>query len=586
MTYSYDLLIQRATVFDGTGTPPVLADVAVTNGRIAEISITPLPADAARDIVDGRGQWLMPGFIDIHTHYDAEMLIAPGLQESLRHGVTTCVVGSCSISMIYTEPEDASDIFTRVESIPREFVLPALRERKTWCDARGYIDHIQSLPLGPNIASYMGHSDLRVAVMGLKRAVDARVKPTENEFQKMERHLHEGLDLGLLGLSGMTNPWDKLDGDRERSKSLPSTYAGWSELRRLHRLLRQRGAILQSAPNLNNPINAAFFLATSASWGLRPPLKTTLITLMDIKAKPGQDKLGLPPTHVVNHWLGGDFRWQALPQPFQVYADGIDFVVFEEFPAGEMALHLTRELDRNRLFADPDYRARFKREYQRRWGGRVWHRDFGDARVMASPDPAHVGKTIRVIADERGEDEAGVFLDLLIEHGSQLRWSTVIGNHNPARVASNLNEDCAIIGFSDAGAHLRNMAFYNFPLCLLQLTAGERPVMRPEKAVWRLTGEIADWYGLAAGKLHVGAQADMVLLNPQALLSADLGAYHEAPFEELGGLSRVVNRNDGIVKQVWVNGRSAFANDQPDPALGRERGFGRYLPRQQAAPAH
>ncbi len=583
MSPRHDLLIRRATVFDGSGAPPSEGEVAVMDGRIAQISVAPLPAEAARETVDGHGLWLTPGFIDIHTHYDAEMLLAPGLHESVRHGVTTCLVGSCSISMIYTEPEDASDIFTRVESIPRQYVLPFLQRHKHWRDAAGYIEHIGQLPLGPNVASHMGHSDLRVAVMGLQRAVDARVRPTEDELQAMERHLHDGIDRGLVGMSGMTNPWDKLDGERERSKSLPSTYAGWAELRRLHRLLRRRGAILQSAPNLNNPINAAFFMATSAGWGLRQRLKTTLITLMDIKAKPGQDRFGLVPTWVFNHWLGADFRWQALPQPFQVYADGIDFVVFEEFPAGEMALHLTRELDRNKLFADPQYRARFKREYQRRWGGRVWHRDFGDARVMASPDPAQVGQTIRAIAEQRGEDEAGVFLDLLIEHGSRLRWSTVIGNHDPARVASNLNQDCAMIGFSDAGAHLRNMAFYNFPLWLLKLAAQDRPVMAPEKAVWRLTGEIADWYGLDTGRLRAGAQADLVLIDPEALRRTELGGYHEAPFEQLGGLPRVVNRNDGIVRRVWINGRSAFVDDEPAPALGREPGFGRFLPRRTAA---
>lgn len=578
----FDLLIQRATVFDGTGAKPFEADVAVASGCIRAISAAPLPASSARECIDAHGLWLTPGFIDIHTHYDAEMLLAPGLHESVRHGVTTCLVGSCSISMIYTEPEDASDIFTRVESIPREYVLPALQARKHWRDAAGYIAHLHTLALGPNIASYMGHSDLRVAVMGLSRAVDARVRPTEEELQKMEHHLHDGIDRGLLGLSGMTNPWDKLDGERERSKSLPSVYAGWGELRRLHRVLRQRGAILQSAPNLTNPINAAFFMATSASWGVREALKTTLITLMDIKAKPGQDKLGLPPTKLFNRVLGADFRWQALPQPFQVYADGIDFIVFEEFPAGEMALHLKQDFDRNKLFADADYRARFKADYRKRWGGRVWHRDFGDAHVMDCPDRSLVGKTIAAIANERGEDEVNVFLDLLIEHGKGLRWSTVIGNHNPERVRGNVNEDCAIIGFSDAGAHLRNMAFYNFPLCLLQLVAQAQPAMPPEKAVWRLTGEIADWYGLPTGKLAPGAQADMVLLNPKALQTTALGDYHEAPFEELGGLRRVVNRNDGIVQRVWIHGRQAFAHDQPHAALGREQGFGRFMPRQPA----
>ena len=580
---AYELLIRRARVFDGSGAPPVLADVAVNGGRIVAISPAPLDVQQAQRVVEAEGQWLTPGFIDIHTHYDAELLIAPSLQESVRHGVTTCFVGSCSISMVCCEPEDASDIFTRVESIPREHVLPVLQRIKTWRDAAGYVRHLQSLPLGPNVASFLGHSDLRAAVMGLGRSVDPNARPTEAEMQQMEQQLNLALDEGLLGLSAMTNPWDKVDGDRFRSAALPSSYATWREYRRLHKLLRRRGAILQSAPNLNNPINAVFYMITSAGLGLRRGLKTTLITLMDIKARPGLDRLTAAGARFFNRVLGAAFRLQALPQPFKVYADGIDFVVFEEFPAGEAALHLTRDLDRKRLFSDAAYRENFRKEYQRRWGGRVWHRDFGDAHIMDCPDRSLVGKTVQQVAQQRGEHEALTFLDLVIEYGRKLRWSTVIGNHNPLRVAANLNDPSAIVGFSDAGAHLRNMAFYNYGLCLLQLAARDNAVMAPEKAVWRLTGEIADWFGIDAGRLREGAQADLVLIDPQALRQAKLDAYAEAPFEELGGLPRVVNRSDGVVKAVWINGRLAFENDEPVAALGREGGFGRFLRRASGA---
>jgi len=583
MQTPYELLIRRAQVFDGSGNPPITADVAIDGGKIVALSPAPIEPTQARQVIEAEGLWLTPGFIDIHTHYDAELLIAPSLQESVRHGVTTCFVGSCSISMICCEPEDASDIFTRVESIPREQVLPVLQRLKTWRDPKSYVSHLQSLPLGPNIASFLGHSDLRAAVMGLGRSVDPKARPSEAEMQQMERLLGEALDEGLLGLSAMTNPWDKVDGDRHRSAALPSTYATWREYRRLHALLRRRGAILQSAPNLNNPINAVFYMITSAALGLRRQLKTTLITLMDIKARPGLDRITALGARLFNEVFGAAFRLQALPQPFKVYADGIDFVVFEEFPAGEAALHLTRDLDRNRLFSDPSYRDKFRKEYLRRWGGRVWHRDFGDAHIIDCPDKSLVGKTVQQVAQERGEHEALAFLDLLIEHGRGLRWSTVIGNHNPARVAINLNDKSAIIGFSDAGAHLRNMAFYNFGLCLLQLALRQPAAMSPEKAVWRLTGEIADWFDIDAGRLREGCVADLVLIDPVALKRAQLDAYAEAPFEELGGLHRVVNRNDGVVKATLINGRIAFADDQAAAELGRARGFGRFLRRQPSA---
>ena len=107
--------------------------------------------------------------------------------------------------------------------------------------------------------------------------------------------------------------------------------------------------------------------------------------------------------------------------------------------------------------------------------------------------------------------------------------------------------------------------------------------MSAEKAVWRLTGEIADWYGIESGKLQVGAQADIVVLDPHALKTAQVDAYAEHPFEVMGGLRRVVNRNDGVIKATLINGQMAFENDQPSPALGVQAQFGRFIPRHQPA---
>ncbi|MDF1820978.1 MAG: amidohydrolase family protein [Alcanivoracaceae bacterium] len=574
----YDLIIANGRLFDGTGGDSFIADIAIKDGKVARISTEALDAEAEQTI-DATGKWVTPGFIDLHTHYDAEMIVAPSLGESVRHGVTTCFVGSCSISMIFSEPEDASDIFTRVESIPREHVLPILHERKTWHDARGYVDFLRQQPFGANIASYVGHSDLRTAVLGLGRAVDGKTRPTADEMARMEQLLQEGIDAGLLGMSSMTNPWDKVDGDRYRSSALPSVYAHWREYRRLHRLLRRNGAILQSAPNLNTKINALFFLFTSAGLWFRRTLRTTLITLMDPKADPWLSRLAAAGANFFNRVFGADFRWQALPSPFKVYSDGIDFIVFEEFPAGEMALHLQEDLQRNELFSAPSYREQFKKDYRKRFGGRVWHRDFGDAWVVECPDDSVVGKSISQIASERGEHEVDTFLDLIIDYGRKLRWRTVIANHRQDVVRRNVNEPCALIGFSDAGAHLRNMAFYNFPLHMLQMSLTADPALTPERAVWRCTGEIAEWFNIDAGTIAEGKRADITLIDPQALEQADLEAYAEAPFEELGGLMRVVNRNDDVVLATIINGRVAWDGKAFHPDLGRKQGFGTFLPR-------
>jgi len=572
----HDVIIKGGLHFDGTGAPGVVRHLGVREGRVVAVSETPLPETGGARVIDARGKWVMPGFVDIHTHYDAELLAAPSLSESIRHGVTTVTVGSCSVSGVLAEPDDCSDLFTRVEGVPREHVLPLLRAKKTWTSAAEYVAFLRQHPLGANLVTFLGHSDLRTRVMGLERAVDETARPSEHELQKMERLLDDALDQGFLGLSTMTNPWDKVDGDRFRSSQLPSTYATWREYRRLHEVLRRRGRILQSAPNIVTKVNALLFLLESAGLGLRRALKTTLITLADAKTSRGLHRVLGGVTRFVNRLLGGNLRWQALPVPFEVYADGIDLVVFEEFGAGQAALHLADEVARNALMKEESYRRKFREDYEARFTPRVWQRDFFDAFIVECPDATVVGRSFGDVAKERGLHPVDMYLDLVVAHGRRLRWRTIIANDRPSELANMMNEPAALIGFADSGAHIRNMAFYSFPLRMLRFVR-DKQVMPIEKAVWRLTGEIADWLGVDAGHLRLGDRADLVVVDPAAL-DERLDAYHEARMESFGSLMRMVNRSDGVVDTVLVNGRIAFEDGAPVPALGHELGFGTFLP--------
>ena len=578
---TYDVILKNGLHFDGTGAPGALRHLGIRGGRVVVASSDPLDEAGCPRVVDARGKWVVPGFVDVHTHYDAELIAAPSLSESVRHGVTTVTVGSCSISAVLADPEDCSDLFTRVESVPREHVLPLLRAQKTWSSSGGYVEFLRRHPLGPNVVSFLGHSDLRTRVMGLGRAVDPRARPTEGELREMERLLEDALDSGFLGMSSMTNPWDKLDGDRFRSAKLPSTYATWSEYRRLHEVLRRRGRILQSAPNVVTKVNALLFLLESAGLGVRRPLKTTLITLADAKSSRGLHHVLGRLARFVNERLGGDMRWQALPVPFEVYSDGIDLVVFEEFGAGRAALHLADEVARSELMKDEGYRRRFRRDYDARFTPRVWHRDFHDAQIVGCPDASVVGKSFGEVAEARGQHSVDAFLDLVVAHGRKLRWHTTIANDRPEEMVSLVTEPSALIGFSDSGAHIRNMAFYSFPLRMLRFVRDRaragKPVMPIEKAVWRLSGEIADWLGVDAGHLRAGDRADLVVIDPEAL-DGRMDVYHEARMEGFGDLMRMVNRSDGVVQAVFVNGRVAFEGGEVAPDFGRAPGHGTFLP--------
>jgi len=462
--------------------------------------------------------------------------------------------------------------------VPREFVLPLLNKTKTWHTPRDYIAHLESLPLGPNVTAYLGHSDLRAHVMGLGRAVNPDVRPSDAELARMQALLEDGLDAGLLGLSTMTTTWDKLDGDRYRSASLPSTYATWREYRALNAVLRRRGRVHQGAPNIVTKLNMFLYLA--ASFGLfRKRLKTTLITLMDVKSNGLLHRVVGKLATFCNIALRADFRWQALPCPFEVYADGIDLVIFEEFGAGQAALHLADEVERNALMRDESYRRWFRRNYDAKLTPRVWHRDFDDADIVACPDASVVGKTFAKVARERGIHPVDAFLDLVVEHGRALRWHTLIGNWRRHRLEKIVADRGALISFSDAGAHIRNMAFYNFGLQMLKLVhdAEQRrqPFMSAEKAVWRLTGELADWFGVDAGHLRVGDRADVAIIEP-AGLDDSLAAYAEAPMEGFPGVRRLVNRNEAAVTAVLINGAVVYRDGAFSDDVG-ERRFGQFL---------
>lgn len=571
-------VIRGGLVVDGTGAEGRVADVVIDDGTVTAIGAD-LEVPAGAEVIDAEGCWVTPGFIDLHTHYDAELEFDPALEESVRHGVTTVLIGSCGLSFAVGEPEDLADMFCRVEGVPRADVLPMLEKLKDWTTPAEYLDHLDDLPLGPNVCSFLGHSAVRASVMGLGRSLDDGVRPTAGELGRMVVMLDEALDAGYLGLSINTLPWDKMDGDRYRSRPTPSVFAGWKEYRRLASVLRERDAVFEGVPDISGRWNLVLFAGIASGVG-RKPLRTTIISLMDVKAAPGTYKVFASAYALARRALKADVRLQALPQAFRLWTDGLENPVIEEIGAGTEALHLAEQAARSDLLRDPTYRERFRRQWTNKLKGRAYHRDLREARIVGCPDDSVVGLTFAEVAARRGSDPVDTFLDLAAEHGNALRWTTTVGNTNEDAVAWIVGHPQAQIGFSDAGAHLRNMAFYNFPLHLLRLVRRRRdagrPVLSLGRAVHRLTGELADYLGIDAGRLEVGRRADVVVIDPAAL-DDRVDEVVEASMPGIESVRRLVNRGDGAVRTVLVNGRVAWDERGRAAAFGVERGYGRVL---------
>lgn len=558
-------LLQNGTVFNGSGADGILANVLILNGKIAQISANAIPVSADVQTIDATGYWVMPGFIDIHTHYDGEIEIDSALTESVRHGVTTVFLGSCGISMVLGNPEHLSDMFTRVEGIPSTYIKPLLQSKKDWNSPQSYLQHLTALKPGPNVACFLGHSTIRAAVMGLERSLSNGITPTAAELQNMNSILHDALQAGYMGLSVNLLEFDKMDGTQFRSRPTPSVYAGWKEYRYLFTTLRQQNRILQTIPNTANPLTFFSFILESAAIG-KQPLKTSMLAMIDGKTVRGIHRIFGNAARFANRFLGAKVKFQGLPEEFDVWTDGLEAPFFEEFEAGTSYLHLLKTDERSQLLQDPVFRKRFKKQWNQRLAPRVFHRNLKDTHIVDCPDKTLVGKSFAQIARQRNQDQTEVFLNLLALYGKQLRWYSVVGNDRPKELNWIIQHPDVQIGFSDAGAHLRNMAHYNFGLRLLKLVQDNQragiKTLTIGQAVKRLTAELADWFMLDAGHLMPGKRADITVVNP-AHLTDELTNIHEAPMPGLPNFKRLVRRNDLAVPYVFINGALAWNANAP-----------------------
>lgn len=563
----FDLLVTNALFYDGLGNPPRNIDFGVKDGQVA--AIAPNLQRSALKIVDAKGLWLCPGFLDIHTHYDLEVEITPGLPESVRHGVTSVVMGNCSLSLTMGSASVLGDIFQRVETLPKPLVNKWLEQGSRSDNPEDYLASLRKLSLGPNVSPLLGHSALRAHVMGLSRSLHD--KATEEELSEMVALASRALDAGCLGISVDMVHWHKVSGPFAGA-SLPSHHGDYREYKALAELCRERDAVFQVTPDPRNPVTFLNILRLSPGL-FRAPLRCTILSALDMSLNRQFWRFFPFILFIFNRLLGCNIRFQTLTEPFKVYSDGPLTPLFEEFSCGVVLISCQSHEQRKQYWRDPDFRAEFRKQWTRGWP-RTFHRDLSQMTIISAPDASLVDKTFEEIARERQVDPVTHFMDLLGEHDSELRW-TSIGANDRDEIRHRLMAHPHILpGFSDAGAHCMNLAFFDSALAVIR-QAVQSGFMKAEEAIKRVTSEPARWFHLDVGELKIGDRADFLLLDPDKLNSP----IPEASLvkDPLLGVERMVKRDESAaVHSVYVAGTKVVEDGEPLGNLGQEK-LGRLL---------
>ena len=616
----WDLLVAGAKVFDGEGTPGRVEDVAIKDGVVAARG-RDLPREAAAQCIDANNQWLLPGMLDIHTHLDLEVEVAPALEEVVRHGTTTVLVGNCSLGTCFGAQETDGqepivDCFTRVENIPKS-VLRKCAETMTWDNPGDYLKHFENLNLGPNIAAFVPHSMLRIEVMGLDASISRA--PTELELQKMEQILEGAMELGYLGLSTDGLPFHYLSNDPHTDKRIPTQFASFKELRRLLNVVRKYDRVWQTTPIIENRLKALFYFTLTSGRLFGKPLKTSALSAMEMTAAPNSSKLFLGVAKLLNSkLLDGRLHFQALGTNFRVWSDGIVSPLFEELSstAELIALEYDDFEGRQRLMHDPEWVERFRKEWRHgrtgddfaswkakrglpdslvirepeklifdgapcsEWDGE----SFAD--VMARAQKFQAGDSSVARSDAEREafekielplnDDADFALHMLRSYDKSFRFYADVANAENRSTLEFLLHENTLPGFNDSGAHITNMAFFDSNLMSLKL-AKEQGEDVVAKVVKRLTKDPADTFGLDAGSLAIGSRADMVLINPEAFDGWEPDQTRELVYRAIFEHEQMVNRPVGIVDSVYISGELAWGGESgPGEALGAKP-LGQYL---------
>lgn len=540
---AYDMVIKNGTVVDGTGAPRFRADVAVADGKIAEVGTV---ADSAVRVIDAADLIVAPGFVDPHTHYDAQICWDPLITSSSWHGVTSLVMGNCGVGLAPCKPESheiAAWDLVNVEAIPFDVLGKGVTW--DWQTFPEYMDAAARRGSGINIGFMAALTPFRHFVMG-EESMDRAATPEETA--RIKALIKEAVAAGAFGFS-TTNVAQHIG---YQGRPIACRQASRDELTAYCNALREldRGVIELALTNNVSIVDESehalldMLLAESG----RP---VTWLALLNRDDQPDATLNTLRAMEPL-------FRRGAVPQvtcrPLIIQIDLRKPFIFANLPCWKPAFDQPVE-QQQAFYRDANFRAAFRKEMERpkvftgKWERAIVHE-------AGRPDmQALIGKSVAEIAEQRGKDGLDTFLDLCIEDDLQLQYTYELFNADEDRIPELITHDQTMVGLSDGGAHVDMLCDAGYCTYLIGTWVRDRQAMTLEHAVKRITSEPAAFYGMTTrGTIAPGLAADFAIFDYDTIGSARRG---EMRSDLPGGGRRLVMPAQGVQYTI-VNGEVLF----------------------------
>jgi len=555
----YDLVIKNGTVVDGSGMPRYRADVGVIQGKIASIGRI---RESAKEVLDAEGHVVAPGFVDGHTHMDAQIFWDPLGTSSCYHGITTAVMGNCGFTLA---PCAAQDKHMVVRNLQRaEDISPAAMEagiQWSWTTYPEFLETIEKLPKGINYASYVGHSAIRTFVMGERAFTE---KATEDDLRAMERQVHDAISAGAVGFTSSRSPAH----ETPDARPVASRAAAWDEVRRLVGVMGKLNAGLfelagegvdrmAGDPGVREYHTRLRDLAVESG---RP----ITFGVFGRRESPGTWKQYL---NLLDETAaaGGRMFAQAHSRALSALLSFKTQMPFDRLPLWKEIRALPLEEQKQKL-RDPALRARLieasgARDNRQARGTEARPADYDWLFVFDTVKGPH--RSVAEVARERGQHPAETMIELAMEKDLDLFFLQPVANEDQDAALQIMRHPRAVTTFSDSGAHVSQLMDSSLQTHLLSHWVREKQAFTLEQAVRMLSLVPATLWGFHdRGLLRVGMAADMVVFNPDTIMATMPEVVDDLP----AGARRLVQRTRGMAATV-VNGKIVLRDCKPTGAL-------------------